>query len=509
MVIYEYIKLSKIRVTYSGLISFGIRLLTIGTGLIFTLIVTRQLTSEEFGTWGLISGIIIYATIINPVISYWTTREISRGEKTARTGIYSSGILSVLGISIYLIIAFFVGIQSNADLQILFFAAMLIPVTFLHNIINAINLGHRPQVTSYGLIVFEISKILTALFFIYVLDFGVEGAILATVIAYISSSIILLFYAKEQLQSQFQRKYLLKWIKLSWLPIYRGIPSILHMSDVIIFSIITGSVAGVAYYTAARTIGMLVNHSRVISTGLYPKLLETEKQEFLQENLMKIFYFAFPLTAFSIIFAKPGLFALNPMYEIAAPVVIFISLRMFLKTLNQVFFKALQGIENIDKNQQIRFKDYIKSNLIWIPTFDLIRHGIYIGLLSILLLIFVTQTSSIIELVLYWTIIGFVIEIPLTIYIIHLTKKSFTLKIDKSSIIKYFLITIIAFGLTEIIIEENLEYHESIFQFLPSLIPYFIFSISIYFGMTYLIDHRTKKLVKGILNELIKKGDRK
>ena len=56
--------MSKIRVTYSGLISFATNLVTVVTGLIFVIIVTRTLTIEEFGTWGLISGLFAYAVVI-------------------------------------------------------------------------------------------------------------------------------------------------------------------------------------------------------------------------------------------------------------------------------------------------------------------------------------------------------------------------------------------------------------------------------------------------------------
>ena len=44
--------MSNIRVTYAGLISLAIRLSSIITGLIFVLITTRELTQNEFGTWG-------------------------------------------------------------------------------------------------------------------------------------------------------------------------------------------------------------------------------------------------------------------------------------------------------------------------------------------------------------------------------------------------------------------------------------------------------------------------
>ena len=69
-----------IRVTYSGLISFAVSLLSILTGVIFTLVVTRQLTQDEFGAWGLIGTMTGYVLIFGPITTYWVTREIARGE---------------------------------------------------------------------------------------------------------------------------------------------------------------------------------------------------------------------------------------------------------------------------------------------------------------------------------------------------------------------------------------------------------------------------------------------
>lgn len=102
-------------------------------------------------------------------------------------------------------------------------------------------------------------------------------------------------------------------------------------------------------------------------------------------------------------------------------------------------------------------------------------------------------------------IIFLAVEIPLTIYLINLVKKSFTLKIDKKSLFKYLLASISIFGLVGIIMEENLEYKISIFEFFPFLLIYGIIGAGGYLGTTYLIDRRTKLLVKAIWNELIMK----
>ncbi len=495
--------MSNIRVTYSGLISLFIRFFSILTGLAFTLIVTRQLTQEEFGTWGLISGVIIYATIINPIINYWSTREIARGEKSGKTALSTSSIFSAAGIFVYIIIAYFVGLQSNADLDVLLLASILVPVIFINDSLSAINAGWKPHVVSYGFLGFEIIKIPAGLTLVYFLQWGIEGAIYASFIAYLASIVIQIIFAKEKLKVDFNFKYIKKWTRLFWLPVYRGLPSLLSLSDVVIFSVITGSVIGVAYYTAAKTVGFLVNNTRSFTTGLYPKLLESGKKEYLQEMIIQLLFFAFPLVAFSIAIAKPALFVLNPIYEIAAPVVIILSIRSLITTLNLTFFQALQGIEEIDIKKTSTFRDYIKSKLILFPTFQLIRHGIYIGLLVLLLFFVEFNEEDQIEIVIYWALIGLIVEIPIFMYILNLVRKSFVLKLETLTLLKYAFASVISFGLMYILMDEYLQYENKIFEFLPNLIIFISIGIGSYLAITYFIDNRTRILVKAIISELL------
>lgn len=469
------------------------------------MIVTRQLSPIEFGTWGLINGVIVYAVIIHPIISYWSLRETARGENSGKTAIVSTGMLSVIGIGIYLIIAYVVGLQSNVDVSILLFAGILVPVLFINEALGAIISGFKPHVKSLGFLVFEIIKIPVALLLVYYLQMGLEGAILATFFAYLANNVFLAKNAREKLSVKLERSYIKKWLKMFWVPLYRKIPSLISMSDVIVFSVITGSVVGVAYYTAARTIGFLVWHSRAIGIGVYPKLLSGGHEKTLQNNLEIFFYVAIPLIFLSITFAKPGLFILNPLYAIAATVVILLSIRQFLTSLNELLFAALQGIEKVDSDISSTYKDYLKSNLVLYPTFQMIRHGVYISSLVLILIIMGIEQKAEIELVTYWAIIGLIVEIPLSIYIIRLSNKSISIKLNWIRLSKYFFTAFIVFGSTYFIMEQYLEYQESIFYFLPRAAIFAIGSILAYIGITYLIEEKTRILVKAMIKEIIKK----
>ena len=496
--------LAGIRVTYAGLISLSIRLSSIITGLIFTLIVTRQLTQDEFGTWGLINGLFVYAVAVHPIITYWATREVARGENSGRMVFLSSSGFSIIGLGIYLVLAFFVSLESNVNFDIMIYSAFLIPVMFIKDSLTAINLGHRPQSVSYGFLAFELTKIPLGFIFVYFLDLGLEGAILATFGSYLPSIGVMAYHAREKLNGKITKEYAKKWVKLFWIPTFRNIPSLLSMSDVIVFSVITGSVSGVAYYTAARTIGFLVNHTRAFSEALYPKLLQTGQKDFLSNNLIKLFYFSFPLISLSIVLARPALFALNPIYVVGEYIVIILSIRAFLTTLGKILFQALQGIETVDSDKNSTFRDYSKSKLILYPTFQLIRNGVYFGSLAIILYLLHDQKTEI-ELVIYWALVGLIIEIPLIIYIIRLVRSNFTLNLDWLSLFKYLLSSIIIFGLIYFLVSTFLEYTESIFVFLPQLLTFTALGVGGYVLLTCAIDKKTKILCKAIINELMSK----
>ncbi|MGI0010753.1 MAG: hypothetical protein ACREAE_05080 [Nitrosopumilaceae archaeon] len=493
--------MSGIRVTYSGLISLLGGLITIVTGLIFTIVITRTLTTSEYGTWGLINGLIFYVAAIGPVISYWVTREIARGIESGKTAVMSSGLFSVGGMFVYIIIAYFVGLQTNADQNSLFFAAILIPFMFLNGILTAINLGWKPHVASYAALSIGVAQIPMTLIFTRFFDMGIEGLILAVVIAYVISDIILIIYGREKIKHRFKKEFLQKWLRLSWIPLYPGLALIVAGLDVVIFSIITGSVLGLAFWSAAMAMPSIISHSGLISKAVYPKLLGTSNREYVQENLTYLFYFMILFTSIVITFARPGLFALNPLFEIAVPITILLAIYMFFNVQSNVFLSFLTGIERVDASEKSTFKDYVKSKLFFLPTLRLIQYSTYVILLTVGLLLLHAKSTQL-QLLIYWSITILITEIPVTIYLYILVRKNFTLKIELSSVVKYLLVSIGVFGITYFLTEQYLSYKEGIFEFLPNLLLSIGLGIGGYLIITYSVDNRTRRLFSAILKEI-------
>lgn len=477
-------------------------LASITTGLIFTVIVTRSLTQQEFGMWTLINSLFGYVIILEPLISYWATRDIARGIDSGKTALFSSGIMSIGGIIVYVIIAYFVSKQTDLNYNIFLTAASLIPVIFLNRTLTAINLGSKPHAISYGTIMFGIVEIPLASIFIYFLHMGVLGIILTILVSYVSSIIILIIYAKDKIRNKIIWSFFTKWIKLGWLPLYPGIYTIVSVLDVVIFSIFTGSVKGLAFWAVAMVVPTLITQSSFISRAVYPKLLGDNKNEYLKENLIQLFYFSIPLTALVIIFAKPALFVLNPIYTEVYPVVIILSIFVFFNSLSGVFQSFLAGTEKVDVYEQSTFRDYVKSKLFFLPTIMLIQYSVYIVTLSSMLILLRPYHLDPLQLVFYWSIVALGTHFPFTIYLYLLVKKNLKVVLDVHCILKYLLVTVGVFAFVYFLIDKFLIYENNVLVFLSILLIFVSMSIMIYLTITYAIDLRTRKLFKAMIEEL-------
>jgi len=484
------------------LIALTVGVASVLTGAIFTLIVTRRLSPEEFGIWSIIGSMISYFLIAEPIISFWSTRQIARGEKVGKTSLTSSTMFSLGAIPFYIILSYYVSQVSHSHYDSMILAAMLLPVSFVSQTLSGINLGHKPHATSYGLLAFESLKIPAGLLLVYFLDMGVSGAIITTTIAYVGKILILIYFGKHELQGKFSLQNLKHWIKHSWLPLYSNLSHVIWSLDVVVYAIITKSIVGVAYFSVSSTIAAIIGHAGLISQALYPKLLAKGSHNYISENLSQLLYFAIPLLGITLVFSKPALFALNPAYQSASIIVIIYSFRSFFYVITSTLYQILLGIENVDIEKNYNYKSLAKSKLFLIPTLANIQYVLYIVSLAIMLSILSSYKISTIELVTWWVIIALALQIPFLIYASILVKKQIKFSFPYVSTIKYVMVTIVFIVVFHFTSNMIINYQNSIYSFLPKLLLQLFICIGIYLIITYVIDKKTRMLFKSIITEL-------
>ena len=495
-----------IRVLYSGLLFFVVGIISIITGLIFTLMITRSIEPVDFGSWTLIMNLVFYVSLIQPLTSFWIIREIARGEKSATTGILSTSIFSLLGMLFFIGMSILVSPSTGTELDIMLFAIFIIPITFLNDLFLSITTSHKPHLASLSKLILEIFKVPLGIFFIIFLDLGIHGVIISYSLANIPSIIFLIYSSREKISKTIEFAYMKKWIRFSWISVYPGIYSLLRTIDVVIFSVITSSTLGLAYYGAALAISSIVMHSSSILGAVYPKLLSENKTDYLSDVILKTIYFTIPLIAISITFSRQGLFALNPIYESASILVIFLTIKFSLMGFNRAFENFLKGIEKIDINSNSTFRDYIQSSLFKIPTLRIIQNSTYLILLIIVLLLLNSKISES-ELLMVWTILGLVCVFPITVYLLILVRKNFQINLEKKLISKFILVSVIIFPIMHLISENFLEYDESLFNFIPKLALIIFSSLVFYVILNHIFDSKIRMFHKSIINEILKKNN--
>ncbi len=494
--------MSNIRVAYTGFISFFVAIITVITGSVFTLILTRTLSQEEFGTWGLIGGITQYVIVFGAIITFWSTRDIARKIESGKTAILGNMFLSIIAVVLYIVISYFLGNEAKIDLNILFFSTILIPIIFLTGILTAITLGWKPHVISYGLLAFGISQIIFVTIFVYYLDLGVSGIIISNFLSHSVNALILLKYSKHKFFHKFNYNYFKKWIKLSWIPLYPWLATIFGALEISIFTVMTGSVMGLAIWTAVMAVSAMITHVSTISKAVYPKLLGDKDTHYLRDNISLLFFFNFLMAGIIIAFAKPTLYALNPIYAHAFPVVIILAINHFFVVLTTISIQNLAGTENIDLDEKATFKNYFHSKLFYPHTLRFIEASIFIPILIIGLYFLIDSNHSNVDLLIFWSMITLFAHLPVSIYLLFKMTKTLNFELDSKSIIKYLVIGIISFTSIFIITENYLSYTTNIFSFMPNLLLFFMIGISFYLILAYVTDKKIRYLVTSIIKEI-------
>jgi hypothetical protein len=494
--------MSNVRLSYSGMISFVVMVISAFTGLAFVLIVTRQLSPEEFGLWTLIGSLIVYVIIFEPISSYWVTRQIARNEKASVTGIGTNSFFSGIALVIYMVIIFFFVNRTDADYNILLLSGILIPIYYINRSLVSIVAGYKPQGTGYGTLIFEFIKIPSGLLLVYYGEMGIMGAIIATAMGQTAQLVFYAYYVKEKFKEKFSMVYFKNWIKLAWLPLVGNGHDKIRVLDVAIFTMITGSLAGLAFWGVSLALSNVVGYSKSISVGLYPKLLFAQKGEYIEIVLKRTLFFAIPLAGMAFIFAKPGLWVLNPLYIEGVVVVYVWIVLQFIYIFEELFETVLGGIEKVDVGFGAKFKDYIKSRLITVPLIYTIGRTIYLGIISIIFVISLQTNMIEIETLVWWGIVGIIIDMVIVTIFWKMIVKTLPFKWPILGIIKFIFATLIAGGITYYFLENFLVYEKTIFIFLPSTMPYFLVYFGIYFSIMIIIDRDTRLFTKSILDEI-------
>jgi len=372
-----------LRLRYSGFILFTSRIFSIGTGLIFTLMVTRSTSVEEFGIFNNLTDILFYFTVAAGIIPFWTTRFVARRHPcSSKTGLTTNLIFSSLFFTVYLsLIPMILHVFQIDEKYLLVYTitAIRIMEVYMLYALEAILQPTRPQMLGFGFSIFEITKI--ALGFILIMQFNL--GLIGIVASIISASFLqFLFYLKltsHEFHEKIRWNYVKEWLKASPLNFY-GMLSERLLAFTNIFLFVYGGELSRAYYGAAWTIAGIIGYSSLLAYALYPRLLSGSRSEDVPTSFKMVLMFALPMTLGAMVLSDSFLTILNPSYRVARLVLILLSLYSLCITFSSIFDSIVGGTEKLDAEARISYRGIVRSRLFLSLTLPYIQAAVVVPL---------------------------------------------------------------------------------------------------------------------------------
>jgi O-antigen/teichoic acid export membrane protein len=427
----------EIRLQYSGLIIFAAKLLSVATGMIFTLLITRNTTREEYGVWSNVFDLLAYFMLLSGALPFWTTRFVARGkEGAAKTGLLANLILALISVAIYLpLVPLLTGALATSGYILLYFVAAaqminLYAIGVLESCLRSV----KPHAVGYGLLIEEAVKVSLAYLLIVRFQLELLGAMISLIIAV---SIQIVYYVKltwADLGQKIQWNYVREWLKGSIANIYYVIGNqIAAFIFIWLFSL--GSPEARGNYQAAATIANIVAYSSFLAFALYPKLLAKDSLEDVTASLKMVLMFAVPMAAGAMAISESFLIILDAPYGEAAPILFLLALDALVLTISQFYTFVFLGVEKLDEEAKIPLAQLVRSHIFKVFTLPYIHALITLPTTFYVLTAFAAGQP--VQAAIYVTVINMTARIAMFAVLYMIMRKSVRIIVPWRSVGKY------------------------------------------------------------------------
>jgi O-antigen/teichoic acid export membrane protein len=434
----------EIRLEYSGFVIFAAQLLSVATGFLFQLMITRATDQAEYGVWSNVSkDVFSYFTLMAGVLPFWALRFTARGKEGAvKTGIIANLTISLIAATFYASLVPFIVSTLNVEKHFFLYLITTIQIVEFYAIyaFEQCLQAKKPHAVGYGLLLREFFKVLLGYFLInrVYLNAPLFGAMLSIILAFTIQSLYYFRLLSDDLKQKFQWNYLKEWLKGSVVNTYNVIGNQIASFVFIMLFIYGGDVAR-GDYGAASIIAAIINYSSFLAFALYPKLLAEGKLEDVTTAMKIVLMFALPMTAGAIVLSDSYLIILSPeppfKYREAAPILIVLAIDALLFTVSSLYGTVLLGFEKLDEKAKISFKELFRSRLFL--AFSLPYLHSVITLPTTFYALTVCVQNDPVQAALYVSIINFAARFAMFLIQYVIVRRMVRVKVPWSNIAKY------------------------------------------------------------------------
>ncbi len=483
-----------IRVRYSGFIIFASQIISVITGLVFTLLLTRNMTTAEFGVWSFIFYLANFFILVNGLFPFWATRFLARGKEGAtKTALVANLVTASVSLVIYLAVLApvmnFLGIP-NMYLFIYALASLQILNMFLIAVFEGALQATKPQVRGYGLLIEEGVKVALA----FVLIIGLKQLFLGALVSILAAAAVqVAFYAwilKDEFKQAIRWNYLREWLKGSTVYVYNIVGT--QIGSLLLYMLLFfGGEVALGDYQAAVTFSTVIGYASALTISLYPKMLAQECPEDISASLNTIIMLALPMATVALTMSSSLLIILNESYAVAAPILMLLTVDALIVLISQFYTQCLMGVEAFDAEGKIPFRQLLRSKIFKVFTLPYIQAAIALPSLYVILagIGFANPEQA----AMYLIMINIASHSIVFAAVYALMRRSLTIHVAWRSIGKYIFGAVVAAVILLVLPQTTT---------LTTTFGKILVGAAVYAGILYAIDADARKLVGQILNEI-------
>jgi O-antigen/teichoic acid export membrane protein len=389
--------LSNVRVRRSGLVSFAVKLGSLLTGLIFTVIVTTHLSTSEFGLWSLVGKTLGYVLLPSSILAFWTTRYRARGVFLGKTILVGSAIFSTVLTAVFLVVSIPVAgtigqVSSSANLFYFILTSPQVALYTFAGSFEALLWATSPEKNSVGFASFEIAKVAIGFYTIDILRLSLTGGILTIVLAQGVQFLLTIFLTRKEFKDKISFPTIFRMVKTGWLAILNSLHVLVRSFDFLVIAAFTGSANLLAFYSAALVISTVTGYSGFLGQGLYPSVLAGADAKVATKQVLELqLFFLLPMALGGIFLRVPLLHLLNPVYTSASVILIVLVIGSGFDSLQGLFESTISASDTTDKAEKVSFKNYLESKLFILSRINLSIASAYLAALAVIGVIFGPQ----------------------------------------------------------------------------------------------------------------------
>jgi len=488
---------------HAGLTSFFASIFSVGTGLLFSVMVARRLAVTDYGVWQYYSVMIAYLSLPSSITCFWLTRELGRGSAVLHTGLSFGGLLSSAASLLLVGVALLSDPSVQVSVDVLLALAVCLILTYMSNSMDAAVSGVSPGLYGVGRVILEISKVMAGLFLVVVWRMGLLGAILSINVALGLKSLVIYLRIPKDKGGRVDLSTGLLWLRRWWIPTIATLPGLVSSLDLVVLTLATGSTVSTAYLGLSKTVSAIVGFSSLLAISLYSGLLRGSGGKYIEESMRLVLLFAIPMTVGLVSLALPITHLFGSSYAPSALATQLLSVAAFFAVIRDISITVIQGTEAVDNRVDASPSEFAKSGLVVPHVIQLGGYLVYVLMLLGVVYCLGPVTLSLGDLSTVAAVINLAVTAPVSVLVWRLSKRRYRYRTPWAEIARYAFAATVMLAVL-LIVYPTQAVSVRISDVVAGLVPAVAVGAITYFAVLTAIDRRLRDELRRVCANLVR-----